>query len=96
MAQCDINELRQFVASNFLFSDDFALGDSASFLDAGIIDSTGVLQLIEFLEERYQFKLEDEEVIPENLDSILSLKSFVERKLIGALPQAPRVMRASA
>jgi acyl carrier protein len=96
MAQCDINELRQFVASNFLFSDDFALSDSTSFLDAGIIDSTGVLQLIEFLEERYQFKLEDEEVIPENLDSILSLKSFVERKLIGVVPQAPRVMRASA
>ena len=76
-----VNELREFIAKNFLFSDEFPLSDTTSFLDSGIIDSMRVLELILFLEERYQIKLADEEIVPENLDSIESLKTFVESKL---------------
>jgi acyl carrier protein len=76
-----VNELREFMATNFLFSDDFALGDADSFLHAGILDSMGVLQIIFFLEERYRITLADEEIIPDNLDSIQRLKRFVDGKL---------------
>jgi acyl carrier protein len=81
MDQRVVNELRKFIARNFLFSEEFSLSDTASFLESGIIDSMRVLELILFLEERYEITLADEEVVPENLDSIESLKSFVERKL---------------
>jgi acyl carrier protein len=80
-----VNELREFIAKNFLFSDEFSLLDTDSFLESGIIDSTRVLELILFLEERYQITLADEEIVPENLDSIQSLKIFVESKLNGLL-----------
>ena len=93
MVQCHVNELRDFIASNFLFSDEFYLSDRASFLESGAIDSTGVVQLIDFLEERYQIKLAAEEIVPENLDSIQNLKSFVERKLSGK--QTPTTTKES-
>lgn len=84
---CDVRELREFVAANFLFTDECALQDTDSFLDAGILDSMGVLQIILFLEERYRITLSDDEVVPANLDSIESLQQFVERKLSeGRLP----------
>lgn len=85
MDQRVLNELREFIAKNFLFSDEFSLSDTASFLESGIIDSMRVLELILFLEERYEITLADEEIVPENLDSIQSLKSFVELKLKGLL-----------
>lgn len=81
MIQHVAHELRDFIAKNFLFCDEFSLPDTASFLDSGIIDSTRVLELILFLEERYHITLSDEEILPENLDSIQSLKIFVESKL---------------
>jgi acyl carrier protein len=80
-----VNELREFIATNFLFSDDCALGDADSFLHTGILDSMGVLQIIVFLEERYQITLTDDEIVPDNLDSIQRLKIFVDRKLTGTL-----------
>jgi acyl carrier protein len=83
MVVCDVNELRQFMATNFLFSDDFALGDADSFMHTGILDSMGVLQIIAFLEERYQITLTDDEIVAGNLDSIQRLKIFVDRKLNG-------------
>lgn len=73
--------LRRYVLENFLFSDDeAALRDGASFLEAGIIDSTGVLEIILFIEETFGFKVKDEEMLPENLDSIDNLVAFVHRK----------------
>ncbi len=75
-------ELRHFVVDNFLLGqDDVGLTDDASFLDRGIVDSTGVLELVSFLERRYAIKLDDEELVPENLDSIDNLVAFLERKL---------------
>lgn len=75
-------ELRRFVVTNFLLGeDDAALDDDASFIEKGIVDSTGVLELVSFLEQRYAVKLDDEDLVPDNLDSIHNLLAFLERKL---------------
>ena len=60
------------------FPNDFS--DEDSFLENGIIDSTGVLELILFLEESYGIKVEDSEVTPENLDSFIAIQKFVQQK----------------
>ena len=73
--------LRSFVLQNYLFTDDdSALSDDDSFLEKGIIDSTGILELISFLESELGVEVEDEEMIPENLDSIDLVVAFIERK----------------
>jgi acyl carrier protein len=74
-------ELREFIVSNFLFGrDDPGLGNGDSFLEKGIIDSTGVLELISHLEARYGIHVDDEDLVPENLDTLRNLAVFVERK----------------
>jgi acyl carrier protein len=75
-------ELRQFVTDNFLFGK-AATGftDHDSFLERGIIDSTGVMELVAFLEQRYGIKLQDKDLIPDNLDSINGLARFVSGRL---------------
>jgi acyl carrier protein len=77
-------EVRSFIAADYLLGHDGDLADSASFLEEGILDSTGVLQLIAFLERTYGIRVENEEVIPNNLDSISSVVEYVTRKLNGA------------
>ena len=78
-------ELREFIISNFLFGQDtIQLGEDDSFLDKGIIDSTGILELIGYLEETYQISVEDDELIPENLDSINNVGAFIALKLRGS------------
>ncbi len=73
--------LREFIVDNFMMGQDAAsLSDSGSLLELGIIDSTGVLELVGFLEETWQITVEDDDLIPENLDSIDNLVSYVERK----------------
>jgi acyl carrier protein len=75
-------ELRQFIAENFPFGPEGdRLSNDDSFLDQGIIDSTGVLELVTFLEETYDIKVEDEELVPANLDSINRLVQYLGRKL---------------
>jgi len=74
-------EVRGYILKHCLFSTDpSALDDSVSLMETGVIDSTGVLELIFFLEERYGIAVEDEEMVPENLDSVRSIVSFVTRK----------------
>lgn len=77
--------LKQFIIDNFLFGDDNGFADDTSFLEEGIIDSTGMLELITFLEEEFSIQLDDEELIPGNLDSINNLIAFLSRKQV---PQA--------
>jgi acyl carrier protein len=77
-------EVRDFVISNFLFGEAGSLQDDSSFLDSGIIDSTGMLEMIMFLENTCGVKIEPEEMVPENLDSINRVVQFVKRKLAGA------------
>jgi acyl carrier protein len=75
------HEIRQFIIDNFLMGQDSNdLKDDSSFLEEGVIDSTGVLELVGFLEENYNIKVEDEELIPENLDSIKNIRAYIERK----------------
>ena len=76
------DKLRLFVLDNFLFTEDQdELKNDDSFMDKNIVDSTGILEIIEFLEEECSIKIEDEDMIPDNLDSIQKIVSFVERKL---------------
>jgi acyl carrier protein len=73
--------VRRFVIENFLFGRDTELGDQDSFLESGIVDSTGVLQLVSFLESTYGIQVRDEELLPENLDSIDRISEYLTRKL---------------
>jgi acyl carrier protein len=73
-------EIRHFVVQNFLFGQDQEFDEGASFLDSGIIDSTGVLELVAHLEETYDVKVKDDELIPDNLDSIDAIVAYLDRK----------------
>lgn len=75
-----IATIKNFVVENFLFGDGNNLSTDTSFLKNHIIDSIGILELIAFLEETYKIKIEDDEVIPENLDSINNVIHFLEKK----------------
>lgn len=72
--------LRAFIQENFLYGQGADFADDDSFLEMGIIDSTGVLELVAYLEGRYGFTVEDDELVPENLDSIRNLEQFIDRK----------------
>jgi acyl carrier protein len=74
------DKIRAFIVENFLFGKADGLRYDSSFLDEGIIDSTGILELVSFLEEEYKMSVEDEELVPENLDSINNVVAFLERK----------------
>lgn len=74
------DEIRTFIVDNFLFGEDGSLQEDSSFLKEGIVDSTGILQLVSFLQERYRVVIEDEELTPENLDSIRRVVTFIEGK----------------
>lgn len=77
----DIKEqIRAFVISNFYVANPAELDDGASLLDRGIIDSTGVLEVIFFIEETFGIKVEDSEMLPDNLDSIDRMANFVAGK----------------
>lgn len=73
--------LRQFVVQNFLFGDEKPFGDNDSLLQNNIIDSTGILELVHHLEQTYGITVEDHELLPENLDSVDNVVSFLVRKV---------------
>lgn len=73
-------ELRTFIVDTFLFGQDSNLTDDTSFLDQGIVDSTGVLELVAHLERTYDIKVKDEELVPDNLDSISAIAGFLGKK----------------
>ena len=83
LAQNDVkSKLKRFIQDNFLeFTEIKTIDDADSFIDNGVIDSTGVLELLEFIEESFEIKVDDDEIIPDNLDSLNSLTAFIERKL---------------
>jgi acyl carrier protein len=76
--------VREFVTSNFFVQDAAGLTDAASLLDLGVVDSTGVLEVMGFLESAFGVSVEDDEIVPDNLDSIERIAAFVERKLAAA------------
>ena len=82
------NEIRKFIEENFILDGNDHLSAEDSLLEKGIIDSTGVLELVAFIEENYNFKIKDEELIPENLDSIKNISRFIQGRLeVGGEPQ---------
>jgi acyl carrier protein len=80
--------LRRFIGENFMFREEVdSLPEDSSFLDAGIIDSTGVLELVCFLENTFGIEVADDEMLPQNLDSIRAITAYVKRKAGAAQPQ---------
>jgi acyl carrier protein len=87
MSATTLQTVRQFITDNFLFrGEGKTLADDTSFLETGLIDSTGVLELVAFLEETFRFKIADDEIIPDNLDSLKKITAYVERKQAQARP----------
>jgi acyl carrier protein len=73
--------VRTFIEDNFLFREDReSLSDTESLLEAGLIDSTGILELVAFLEQKFQIRMADADIVPENLDSIKTIVAYVEGK----------------
>lgn len=74
-------EIKLFVLKNYLFTEDESvLSDGDSLMQKGIIDSTGILELVNHIEDTYKLKVADDEMIPDNLDSISKIASFIERR----------------
>jgi acyl carrier protein len=73
-------DLRKFIVESFLFGRDSMFSDEDSLLEKGLIDSTGVLEMIAFLKEKFGVTVEESEMIPDNLDSIQNLSAFIQRK----------------
>jgi acyl carrier protein len=76
--------VRKFIYENFIVDEENQLSEEDSLLEKGIIDSTGVLELVAYIEETYGFKVRDEELIPENLDSIKNISQFIQGKIDAA------------
>jgi len=77
-------QIRSYIVENFLFGDDQGLEETTSFLESGMIDSTGILEVISFLEETFSIQINDKELVPENLDSISNIINFLDKKLCTA------------
>lgn len=73
--------VRTFIIKNFLFGEDDTLKGNTSFLEEGIIDSTGILELVMFLEETYSFKIEDSQIVPDNFETLENITRFLEEKV---------------
>jgi acyl carrier protein len=74
-------QVRRYIAENFMFTDDgSSLPDDASFLEEGIVDSTGVLELVMFVEQGFNIVVSDDEIVPQNFDSINQLATYIRRK----------------
>ncbi len=75
-------KIRSYIAENILFSDNgYTYPDDTSFLEEGIVDSMNVLELIMFVEEVFHITVEDEEITPDNFDSVSKLAAYVRRKM---------------
>lgn len=73
--------IRKYVLENYLFTDDDSeLDNNDSFLEKGVLDSTGILEIINLIEETFSLKVEDDEMIPENLDSVNNIVAYIGRK----------------
>ena len=89
-------KIRSYIRDNFLFGKDEQIGEADSLLDRGIIDSTGAMELVSFLETDFQIEVSDQDLVPENLDSIQAIASFVTRKIAEKQTTASPARAASA
>jgi len=74
-------ELRNYIIENYFLDQERAFRNADSFMELGIIDSTGVLELVSYLQQRYAVQIAEDELVPENLDSIDNLTRFLRKKL---------------
>ena len=75
-------DVREYIINNFLFGDEEnSFNDDDSFMENSILDSTGILDIILFIEEKYGIKIEDNEILPQNLDSLNNLEKFIKTKM---------------
>ena len=74
-------DVRTFIVNSFLFGSEVPFSDEDSFIEKNLVDSTGMLELISFIEARYNISVLEEEIIPENLDSVRRVSEFVAKKL---------------
>jgi acyl carrier protein len=82
MSEADIKaKVKEFITNNFLLGKSADLKEADSFLDSGIVDSTGVLEIVDYLQDAFEIKVNDEELLPDNLDSISNITRFVKSKL---------------
>lgn len=85
MKQIDVKEIREtvkkYIVDSFIKDDDLQADDDFSFIEEGVIDSVGVMELVAFLETTFNFRVEDEELVPDNLDSINKIVTYVNSKL---------------
>jgi acyl carrier protein len=78
-------QIRRFILTNYLFTEDESkLADDESLMQSGTMDSTGILELIMFLQDTFNIEVADEEMLPANLDSVQSVVAFIERKRAAA------------
>ena len=75
-----LETVKAYVVENFLFGDDSRIGPETDFLENGILDSTGVLELVGFLEEKFGIRVEDDEVVPNNMNSLEKITLYILRK----------------
>ncbi len=75
-----IDKLKTFIVDNFLFGQAESLENDTDFFEKGIIDSTGIVELVSFVEETFDITVQDEELIPENFSSINKVNEFIVRK----------------
>jgi len=76
------DRIRGFILENFLFNDKSrTIGDDESFLESGIIDSTGVIEVVAWIEENYNFSVDDEDLVPEKFDSVGNLAKYIDGKV---------------
>jgi acyl carrier protein len=72
--------IRSYIVDNFLFGDDNDLQEETSFLESGIIDSTGIIELVSYVETNFNMKVDDKDIVPENFDSIQNIAAFILRR----------------
>jgi len=75
-----IPTIREFIVENFLFGDGGQVSNDTNFFEKGIIDSTGILELVSYIEETYNITIEDEDLVPENFSSLNTLSAFLQKK----------------
>ena len=78
-------QIRAYIGSNFIVTELAALADGDSLLGHGILDSTGFIELVSHLEATYHIQIADDEMVPENLDSLGNIAAYVTRKLSPAV-----------
>jgi len=75
-----LENVKAYIVENFLFGDDHRIGPDTDFIENGILDSTGVLELVGFLEEKYGIRVEDDELVPDNLNSLEKIALYISKK----------------